>query len=349
MARLLGGELGGGHALRRGGRADDLLYRGRRRFWLPSAWGGLGGGCEGQVPVPHGGEWRAGAPDAHRGSRRDSSWTAGGGYAGHGRDRESPERGHSATEGIVLDSPAHCGVSTGSSDKDAARAGIGAVVPAHAAAHDPGQDAPTYPGLDPGVVQSALAAGVSHQALGEMASLLSANPALRLKDAKAPKLAADPLDESDQEPVLPVVSQGVASGSAGPAVAPNLDPVSAALVKLTALVEDMHATKNAKGSKLEQALDNVASGQSGGDGGGVTSRKNSVARRALRQALQECPEEIYQVVEKLMLEDLTSTTLSPGMPRPTLSARAWLENRSRLTNYQASVRTAWGVGGSSMP
>ena len=224
-------------------------------------------------------------------------------------------------------------------------AGIGAVVPAHAAAHDPGQDAPTYPGLDPGVVQSALAAGVSHQALGEMASLLSANPALRLKDAKAPKLAADPLDESDQEPVLPVVSQGVASGSAGPAVAPNLDPVSAALVKLTALVEDMHATKNAKGSKLEQALDNVASGQSGGDGGGVTSRKNSVARRALRQALQECPEEIYQVVEKLMLEDLTSTTLSPGMPRPTLSARAWLENRSRLTNYQASVRTAWGVGG----
>eukprot|EP00439_Symbiodinium_sp_Y106_P038600 s1427_g4.t1 len=108
---------------------------------------------------------------------------------------------------------------------------------------------------------------------------------------------------------------------------------------------DMHTSKGSKGTKLEQALDGVSSGGASAEGGAVTSRKNSVARRALRQALHDSPEEIYHVVERLMLEDLLSTTLSPGMPRPTLSGRAWLENRSRLTNYQASVRTAWGVGG----
>ena len=40
---------------------------------------------------------------------------------------------------------------------------------------------PVYPGLDAGVVQSALAAGVGHKALEEMAALLSANPARRLR------------------------------------------------------------------------------------------------------------------------------------------------------------------------
>ena len=68
-------------------------------------------------------------------------------------------------------------------------------------------------------------------------------------------------------------------------------------------------------------------------------------RRALRTALLESPEEIYGVIERLMLEDLTSRTLAPGMPRPELSARAWLETRSRLQNFNAAVRHAWGTAG----
>ena len=39
---------------------------------------------------------------------------------------------------------------------------------------------------DPGVVQSALAAGVSQDALVEMSNLLSSNPARRLKEARLP-------------------------------------------------------------------------------------------------------------------------------------------------------------------
>ena len=45
-------------------------------------------------------------------------------------------------------------------------------------ASKPSAGAPALPGLDPGVVQSALAAGVSQDALVEMSNLLSSNPAL---------------------------------------------------------------------------------------------------------------------------------------------------------------------------
>ena len=61
---------------------------------------------------------------------------------------------------------------------------------------------------------------------------------------------------------------------------------------------------------------------------GVSSRKN-MARKAFRQALRESPEETYSAIEKLMLKDLLSRSLGPGMPKPVLCARAWLENRSR--------------------
>ncbi|CAE7401454.1 unnamed protein product [Symbiodinium natans] len=168
----------------------------------------------------------------------------------------------------------------------------------------------SLPGLDPGVVQAALAAGVDHKAL-------------EAEDAK-PRCADAGL--------LPVVSN-------------DGDPVTVALVKLTALVEEMQNQKAKRGSKLDQALDGVASVGAASDGGGLSSRKNAVARRALRLALKESPEEIFHVVEKLMLEDVLSTTVPPGMPAPLLSARGWLEHRSRLTNYQAAVRNAWGIAG----
>ena len=200
------------------------------------------------------------------------------------------------------------------------------------------------PGLDPGVVQSALSAGVGRKALEEMSNLLAANPARRLREPAAALQTVNELGESDgeAEAKAAVAVSGLAPRAA--ASAPP-DPLAAVLVKLTALVEDLHLSKSQRGSRLEQALDGAGSGTGGGESSGVSARKNSVARRALRQALRESPEEIFQNIEKLMLEDLTSTTMTPGMPMPSLSARAWLENRSRLTNYQASVRSAWGVGG----
>ena len=216
----------------------------------------------------------------------------------------------------------------------------------------PRQDAParerqqreptlTYPGLDAGVVRSALAAGVDAASLEDMSRLLAGNPAKQLRDPgpkKAPLKTA--LEESGDENVAEDTGAGAGFGSP----APPLDPMAEAVLRLTTLVEEMHSQKAKRGSSLEQALDGASAG-SGGEGGGISSRKNSMARRALRQALLETPEEISNVIERLMLEDLTSRTLTPGMPRPELSARAWLESRSRLTNFPAAVRNAWGAGG----
>ena len=199
-------------------------------------------------------------------------------------------------------------------------------------------------GIDPGVVQAAVAAGVDEQSLQDMARLLSGNQAKLLKEKPAKAVVVrTPLEESEEEDG-DAEKAGAGVGVVEPPQ-PSGDPVAAAVLKLTALVEDLHQQRSKHGSKLEQALDSAAGSGSTTEGAGVGSRKNSLARRALRSALHESPEEIYTVVERLMLEDLTSRTLVPGMPRPELSARAWLESRSRLQNFPAAVRHAWGVAG----
>ena len=207
-----------------------------------------------------------------------------------------------------------------------------------------GRVAFSLPGLDPGVVKSALAAGIEMDSLRQFSQLLATSPARRLKDpGSGVTMKASVLDESGDEAEAEAV-QATSTENLAVASAPQ-DPVSAALVKLTAIVEDLQGQKHKRGTRLEQALDGAAGGSGSQEGSGISNRKNSMARRALRQALHEAPEEIYSTIEKLMLEDLLSRTLAPGMPKPALCARAWLENRSRLTNFPAAVRTAWGVAG----
>ncbi|CAE7507505.1 unnamed protein product [Symbiodinium necroappetens] len=208
----------------------------------------------------------------------------------------------------------------------------------------PAAAAPDGSGLDPGVVRSAVAAGLDPESIQDMARLIGGNQARLLRDK--PVKAAKPktvLEESEDDEVEDE-PRGAGTGEIALPVETS-DPVATAVLKLTALVEDLHQQKSKRGSKLEQALDSAGGSGSTSEGAGVGSRKNSLARRALRAALHESPEEIYSVVERLMLEDLTSRTLVPGMPRPELSARAWLESRSRLQNFPAAVRHAWGTAG----
>ena len=100
--------------------------------------------------------------------------------------------------------------------------------------------------------------------------------------------------------------------------------------------------KKATTSKVDLALENL-----GGATLAPTARQDllAAARRALRVALQEAPEEISAVVEKLMLEDLTLQTVMPGMPRQDFSARAWVEHRSRIGAYKSSAYLAWSASG----
>ena len=61
--------------------------------------------------------------------------------------------------------------------------------------------------------------------------------------------------------------------------------------------------------------------------------------------LREAPTDVAQLVERLMLEDLQSTTLTPGQPAPTLSSRAWVEHRSRIGAYKTAAHAAWMMAG----
>lgn len=60
---------------------------------------------------------------------------------------------------------------------------------------------------------------------------------------------------------------------------------------------------------------------------------------------QEHPEEISAILERLMYEDLNSQTLGPGLQPQGLNARAWVEFRSRISNYKTSAHASWATAG----
>ena len=96
----------------------------------------------------------------------------------------------------------------------------------------------SLPGLDPGVVKSALAAGIQMDSLRQFSQLLATSPARRLKDpGGGVAMKASVLDESGDEAEAEAV-QATSNENLAVASAPQ-DPVSAALVKLTAIVEDL--------------------------------------------------------------------------------------------------------------
>ena len=207
-----------------------------------------------------------------------------------------------------------------------------------------------YPSLDPSVVASALAAGVPEESLQEMERLMGSSargkaklrePALRKQSVKKVNPVEEALSESEN------VSDGEAEsgspgGSSGPAT------MEGALSKLTELVTLLSADKikKAKASKVDLALEHLGGTGSTADGSsGSSGKRAAAARRALRLALQESPEEISNVVEKLMLEDLTLQTMMPGMPKKDFSSRAWVEHRSRIGAYKSSAYLAWSASG----
>ena len=202
-----------------------------------------------------------------------------------------------------------------------------------------GQD---YPGLDSAVVTAALQAGVPETSLREMQKLIGGNPkAQKLGDLTSHAKRADPLSEDDEdEPDVVVPQEAGECGSA------KLSPIEQNLTHLTSIVEMLsEERKRVMGrNKLEAALDHAGpvslegSGMSGG-------KRNAAARRALRSTFSENPSEIYQLIKKLMYEDLHSQTLPPGMKAHSMSARSWVEFRSRIGNYKSTAYAAWSTAG----
>ena len=210
----------------------------------------------------------------------------------------------------------------------------------------PVTDENKFPLLDPGVVAASLAAGIEEESLEQMQKLLAAGAkgAKRLQEHPVRKAAlkkTNELSESEEEEAHAVTFAPTATSSSEP-----IDTVSQAVKQLTQIVVQLTEDKGkkSKSSDLESALDAVG-GSSEGVAGVTSGKKAAAARRALRSALVNSPEDLSNLIEKLMYEDLTSTTLPPGMPRPKMSARAWVEHRSRIGSYRTSAQASWGIAG----
>ena len=201
-----------------------------------------------------------------------------------------------------------------------------------------------FPGIDPSVVRAALQAGVGKEDLATMSRIVGRKGA-KLGDFPQRGLAVpDVLGDTDGEGE----AQQIAAFSAPPGLEAPVpsDPVSAALVQLTHIVSNL-AEKKKKPKNLEEVLEeaggaDIGSASSSGLG---THRRQAAVFRALKKSLLENPKEIYQVIERLMIEDFGSREIMPGEPPRNSSFRGWLEHRSRIPNLAPTVRTAWGIAG----
>ena len=199
--------------------------------------------------------------------------------------------------------------------------------------------APALPGLDPAVAQAALAAGIPVAQLEEMSRLAAAGkPRLADLPRTAPK-RKDPLSESEDD-AFAVVDDAQQLGEGK-----EVDPMVAALTKLTAITQHLAGQKQRE-SSLEALLDGSGS-QGGSESSGMpSSRKNAAALRALKKTLHSDPGQISKVIERNMEEDFQlRRTGVPGAPLVQVSARAWLEARSRVQNYKTPVTLLWGIAG----
>ena len=203
-----------------------------------------------------------------------------------------------------------------------------------------------YPMMDPSVVAAAVQAGVEEDSLREMQKLLgaAAPAAKRLKEPQSrptssrsqPTVAAH-LSETESE-------KEMLGGGTPPAPAQTVEQAVTQLAEIVGVLT-ADKMKKKRASRLEAALDGIsASGMSDpltlGSG-----KKAAAARRILRSSLQESPEEVYQLIERMMLEDLLHQTVTPGMPSVTLNCRAWMEHRSRIGPYKTGAYLGWTAAG----
>ncbi len=228
-----------------------------------------------------------------------------------------------------------------------ARASTGCPPPGLAATAAP---LPVPPGLftkaKPGVVggdndiaNSARLAGVPEHQIQEMLKLATKG---RTKMGDLPQekrgvqRGRNVLSETADEDEL--VTDASGSGQGG--------SLEAAVTKLTEIAS--HLTLEKKKSKtLEALLDGAGLGGSSESGVSSGSRKYSAALRALRNALTKQPEQGFKVLEKNMREDFYKVSQLPGPAAVPVSARAWLELRSRVQGFQTPVRFMWATAGVS--
>lgn len=114
-------------------------------------------------------------------------------------------------------------------------------------------------------------------------------------------------------------------------------------MQLTKLVKNLARDKKHK-QGLEAILDrsdvsgDVSSSSSG-------SRSKAAAYQRLKAALTDRPEWIYRSIEDKLEEDFTHLRSAPNASGLAASSRGWVEHRSKLGHYPATIRMAWIIAG----
>ena len=239
----------------------------------------------------------------------------------------------------------------GPSRPAALRKPSGASTSQAAPCNPPGLERVTFaePEKEYDLLRAAREAGVPEEHIRQMAAIASKGkpklPDFPLAARSKQPSQIDPLSESEEEGALDALEANDPEQSYGDSATASNPQLFKAISKLTEIAS--HLTDQRRKSKtLEALLDGGAvGGTDGSNGSGTSIRKYSAALRALRKTLHSNPQELYRVLERNMEEDFQMRTQLPGSTPTAVSARAWLELRSRVQNYQTPVRLLWGIAG----
>lgn len=189
------------------------------------------------------------------------------------------------------------------------------------------------PGLDPHIAHQAVAAGVSRQALAEIGGVVGQHqlPAAPPGQQALVRGISSDEDEGDEH-----LGDGTGSG----------DPMLQAAVGLSNLVKEMRKDRKKQHDRsVEAILDRVDSGSTKDSVGGST-RSKSAALRALQKLLITNPKLLFTAIEQNMQDDWEmGGQRLPGAQITRISARGWLEHRSRIGGFPGTIRPAWLIAG----
>lgn len=190
--------------------------------------------------------------------------------------------------------------------------------------------------LDAAVVQQALQSGVSPEVLREMAGIVGPQ-GVRERMTTGPSTAAVNNDADEEE------SAEEDPGGGGAAEAS--DPMQVAVLQLSKLMGQLGEEKiRRKDRSLESLLDGAEGHGSAKELGGY-ARSRAAALRELQKCLKKQPQLIYKSVEQRMLEDWEDAGSLPGISQSNMTARGWLEHRSCIQQFPASIRSGWAIAG----
>ena len=192
--------------------------------------------------------------------------------------------------------------------------------------------------MDAAVAQQALQSGVSQEVLLEMAGIVGGQG---LATGRKKQITFQDQTVDDEEDPDIAEAAGLDVGGA----VDGGDPMQHAVLQLTKLVSHFSEEKVRKKDRNLETLLETAEGSGSVRDVGSYSRSRAAALRTLQTTLRSDPKLIYAALERRLEEDWEESSLQPGIQKGFVSARGWLEHRSRVQSYPAAIRSGWALAG----